>query len=307
MANRSTPPGGHVPVMLDDVLSVLNPQMGEVAVDCTLGAGGHAVELLRRVGPTGRLIAIDLDPANLEQARTVLSEIGDNFELRAGNFAGLAQYLPEGADMILADLGVSSMQIDDPARGFSYRRHGPLDMRMDPNRSRTAAELLSTLSIDELARALRELGDFDEFGSQAAERLASAIKESPPKTTIQLTDMIVRLILPPAPRPGKNIKTWQLKYRPVACAYQALRILVNRELANLTELLRIIPAVLKPGGRAVVISFHSGEDRLVKQSFREGFRSGIYSAIADDAIRAGYDERHTNPRSRSAKLRWARR
>jgi 16S rRNA (cytosine1402-N4)-methyltransferase len=307
MADRSTPPGGHLPVMLGEVMNALDPQLGEIAVDCTLGAAGHSVELLKRVGASGRLIAVDLDPENLEPARAILAEESDNFELHAGNFAGLAHLLAEGADVILADLGVSSMQIDDPGRGFSYRRHGPLDMRMDPNRGRTAAELLTTLSADELARALREMGDFDEFGPQAAERLAIAIAESLPVTTDQLTDLVVRLVPPPPPPPGKNVKMWQLKYRPVACAYQALRILVNRELANLAELLRVLPAVLKPGGRVAVISFHSGEDRLVKQSFRDGLRSGIYSAVADDAIRAGYTERHTNPRSRSAKLRWAKR
>jgi 16S rRNA (cytosine1402-N4)-methyltransferase len=307
MAIRSTPAGEHVPVMLAEVLHALDVKPGETAVDCTLGAAGHAAELLRLVGTTGRLIAVDLDSANLEPARMKLREIGDNFELHTRNFAGLTQWLPDGTDVALADLGVSSMQIDDPLRGFSYRRSGPLDMRMDPKRGRTAAELLRTLSVDELTRALDELGDFAEFGPNAAQQLAAAVKSSPPNTTDQLTNLILRHVPPPPPPPGKLIKPWQLKYRPVACAYQALRILVNRELANLSELLRILPAVLRPGGRIAIISFHSGEDRLVKQSFREGMRNGVYSAVADDAIRAGYQERQTNPRSRSAKLRWARR
>ena len=305
MAFRSTPAGDHLPVMLAEVLHALNPRPGEIAVDCTLGAAGHATELLKNIGPTGKLVAIDLDPANLEPARAKLSAIGENFELHASNFAGLARLLPDGADVVLADLGVSSMQIDDPRRGFSYRRPGPLDMRMDPSRGRPASELLRTLQVDELTRALRELGDFDEFGPQAAERLANVIVQQPPITTEQLTNTILNTIPPPPAPIGKLVKSWQLKYRPVACAYQALRILVNRELANLTELLRQMPGVLKPGGRVAVISFHSGEDRLVKQSFRDGIRNGVYSAIAEDAIRASYNERHSNPRSRSAKLRWA--
>ncbi len=293
--------------MLAEVMLALDPKPGEIAVDCTLGAAGHAVELLKRVGPTGRLIASDLDPANLEPARTTLATIGENFELHATNFAGMARLLPEGGDVVLADLGVSSMQIDDPGRGFSYRRPGPLDMRMDPKRGRPVSELLPTMSVDDLAKALRELGDFDEFGPQAAEKLASVIAQSPPTTTEQLTEMIVKHVPPPPAPVGKLVKPWQLKYRPVACAYQALRILVNRELANLTELLRALPAALKPGGRVAVISFHSGEDRLVKQSFRDGQRTGVYASVADEAIRASYNERQTNPRSRSAKLRWAKR
>lgn len=293
--------------MLAEVMQALDPKPGEIAVDCTLGAGGHALELLKRVGPAGRLVAIDLDPANLEPARTLLTTVGDNFELHATNFAGMSRLIPDGADVVLADLGVSSMQIDDPARGFSYRRPGPLDMRMDPNRGRPASELLRTISIDDLTKALRELGDFDEFGPQAAEQLAEVLVRQLPSTTEQMTELVLSTTPPPPAPIGKSYKPWQLKYRPVACAYQALRIMVNRELANLAELLRQLPSVMKPGGRAAIISFHSGEDRLVKVAFRNGLRSGIYSAVAEDAIRASYDERHANPRSRSAKLRWAHR
>lgn len=307
MASRSTPEGDHRPVMLAETLHSLAPQPGDIAVDCTLGAAGHACELLQRVGPTGRLIALDLDEKNIDQASVRLSAIGHPFELHAANFAGLARWATEGANVVLADLGVSSMQIDDPHRGFSYRRAGPLDMRMDRRRGRTAAQLLTELSAADVAQALRQLGDFDEFGKSAAERLAEAIIAAKPDQTDQLTDVILKTIPAPVPPIGAKVKPWQLKYRPVACAFQALRILVNRELANLAELLRVLPAVLRPGGRAAIISFHSGEDRLVKQSFRQGLRAGDYSAIADDAIRATSSERYENPRSRSAKLRWAKR
>lgn len=291
---------------------MLEPRPGEIAVDCTLGAAGHAAELLRRVGAAGKLIACDLDPGNLESARAPLDAIGHPYELHATNFAGIAALLPDGADVVLADLGVSSMQIDDANRGFSYMRDGPLDMRMDPSRGRTAAQLLASMSVEELAQVLNELGDFDEFGPVAATKLASAIceyrKTHPLDRTGDLAELILATIPAPPPPPGQRGPTLrQLRYRPVACAFQALRILVNRELANLQALLRSLPTLLRPGGRAAIISFHSGEDRLVKQAFRDGQRSGVYSDVSPEAVRASSQERFENPRSRSAKLRWARR
>ena len=298
--------------MFDEVFAALNPQPGEVAVDCTLGAAGHAAELLRRVGPTGKLIACDLDSGNLDRAKPALDAIGNPYELHATNFAGAAALAPQGADVVLADLGVSSMQIDDASRGFSYMRDGPLDMRMDPSRGKTAAQHLANISVDELAQLFDELGDFAEFGPHAARKLADAIVERRSQSAIQqtkeLTDLILATIKPPPPPPGRRPPTArQLAFRPVACAYQALRILVNRELANLQARLRSLPTLLKPGGRAAIISFHSGEDRLVKQAFRDGQRAGVYSDVSPDAIRATGQERFDNPRSRSAKLRWARR
>jgi 16S rRNA (cytosine1402-N4)-methyltransferase len=306
--DRSTPEGEHLPVMLAEVLAVLNPQPGEVAVDCTLGFGGHAVELLRRVGSAGQLIGIDLDAANLEPARQRLTEIGNSFSLHHGNFAGLAGILAaEGtlADVILADLGMSSTQVDDAERGFAFMRDGPLDMRMDPSRGRTAAEMLATLPEAELAAAFRDLGDEPE-----ADKIAAAIgqqrTERPMQRTVELAKLIQQAVpIKVAKGPGQPT-AWQQRIRPVARVFQALRILVNRELANLEHLLRILPDCLKPGGRAAIISFHSGEDRLVKQSFREGLRSAIYSEVSDEPIRAEFAERQRNPRSRSAKLRWAR-
>lgn len=291
--------------MVGEVLAALQPRPGDVAVDCTLGAGGHAAELLRCVGPNGHLIAFDLDPGNLDRARPMLDVVGHPFTLHATNFAALPSLAPDGADVVLADLGVSSMQIDDPERGFSYRRDGPLDMRMDATRGRTAAQLLRSVSVDELAIALRALGDVDEFGAGSAQRLAAAIKNSPPARTGELTELVLTTVPPPPPPAGRVVKPWQLRYRPVACAFQALRLMVNREIANLEALLRTLPTVLRPGGRAAIISFHSGEDRLVKRAFREGRRAGVYSDVAADAERACFAERQDNARSRSAKLRWA--
>jgi 16S rRNA (cytosine1402-N4)-methyltransferase len=309
---RSTPPGGHRPVLSAEVLAALEPRPGEVAVDCTLGSGGHAVELFRGVTPGGRLIAFDLDPANLPAAREKLSAVGTGFTLHHGNFAGLPTALAaeglDGCDCLVADLGMSSMQVDDAGRGFSFARDGPLDMRMDPTRGRTAAELLNTLPADELAAAFRDLGDEPQ-----ADRIAAAIvrrrSERPLERTRELMDLVLEaapVTINPHPRKGEPTVRQQ-QIRPAARVFQALRILVNRELANLQELLRILPWCLRPGGRAAIISFHSGEDRLVKAAFKEGMRTGVYDRTSDDPIRPTPGERFDNPRSRSAKLRWARR
>jgi 16S rRNA (cytosine1402-N4)-methyltransferase len=308
---RSTPHGQHRPVMLDEVLAILDPKPGEVAVDCTLGFAGHALELIRHVGPTGKLVAFDLDAANLPPARERLTAVGPHFTLHHGNFAGLAAALAtdslDGCDCLIADLGMSSMQVDDPGRGFSFSRDGPLDMRMDPTRGRTAAELLNTLPADELAAAFRELGDEPE-----AEKIAAAIVGDRATKSLERTGELAELILRAAPvtinpHPRKGEPTpRQQRIRPVARVFQALRILVNRELANLQELLRVLPWCLRPGGRAVIISFHSGEDRLVKAAFKEGQRTGAYERVSDEPVRPGIAERMENPRARSAKLRWAR-
>lgn len=305
--HRSTPHGEHRPVLLAEVLAALQPQSGDVAVDCTLGKGGHAVELLRLIGPTGRLLALDLDPANLEPARERLAAVGHPFSLHHANFAGLAHVLSAEslrADVVLADLGVSSMQLDETERGFSFVRDGPLDMRMDPTRGRTAAELLATLPQDELSAAFRDLGDEPHADAIAAAVIARRAKR-PFTRTSDLADFIQTEIPVRIDRGPGQPTARQQRLRPVARVFQALRILVNRELANLDHLLRILPEVLAPGGRAAVISFHSGEDRRVKAAFRDGLRAGVYAAVADEPIRADIAERAANPRSRSAKLRWA--
>lgn len=306
-AERSTPAGKHRPVLLVEVLAAFAPQPGDVAVDCTVGWAGHAVELLERVGPDGMVIGVDLDAENLPKARERLEQVGHPFRLHHSNFAGLAQVLAEHgmaqADMVLADLGMSSMQVDDPARGFSYRRGGALDMRMDRTRGKTAARLLATIAEDELARALRELGDEPQ-----AETIAAAIVHARRAAPLTTTDDLVRVI-----QGATGQERWRLhpapgqwKLHPAARTFQALRILVNRELQSLEHLLRLLPVCLKPGGRAAIISFHSGEDRLVKTAFRDGLRAGVFAEISPDPVRATPEERRSNPRSRSAKLRWAR-
>jgi 16S rRNA (cytosine1402-N4)-methyltransferase len=305
---RSTAPGSHRPVMLREVLDVLAPRPGEVAVDCTLGGGGHALELLKAVGPDGRLLGLDLDGAQFAQIETLLQATGFPFALHQVNFAGLPAVLAgarlDGANVVVADLGMSSLQLDEPERGFSYARDGLLDMRMNRTRGKTVAELLADLSAPDLAVALRDLGDEPE-----AERIAAAIVAARRHQPLARTGDLVKVIMEAVgqtewrlhPERGK----WNL--HPAARTFQALRILVNRELNNLDELLRVLPQCLRPGGRAALISFHSGEDRRVKAAFRAGLDSGVYSAIAEEPQRPTWEERQTNPRSRSAKLRWARR
>jgi 16S rRNA (cytosine1402-N4)-methyltransferase len=307
---RSTPAGEHRPVLLEEVVATLRPRPGDVAVDCTVGWGGHAVELLRRVGPQGRLIGIDLDPDNLPQARERLEAVGFPFALHAGNFAGLpavlaAENVP-AVDVVLADLGMSSMQVDDPERGFSYVRDGPLDMRMDRTRGRTAAQLLATISEEELRQALQEIGDEPE-----AKRIAAAVVAARERGPLERTGDLARVILEAI---QAGVQKWRLhptrdrwNTHPAARTFQVLRILVNRELANLEQLLRVLPECLKPGGRAAIINFHSGEDRRVKAAFRDGLRAGVYTRVSPDPVRASFAERNANPRSRSAKLRWAER
>ncbi|HVL12538.1 MAG TPA: 16S rRNA (cytosine(1402)-N(4))-methyltransferase RsmH [Gemmata sp.] len=307
---RSTAAGEHKPVLLAEVLAALDPRPGQTVVDCTLGFAGHSVELLKCVAPDGLLVATDLDAANIEPAREKLEAVGGLFALHHTNFAGLANVLAaEGAtqvDGLLADLGMSSMQVDDRDRGFSFMRDGPLDMRMDRTRGRTAADLLRDLPVEELAACFRDLGD-----EPRADVIAAAIVEQRKAKPVERTKELRELIDLAAPvqvlrTPGAPPERKQL-LGPATRVFQALRILVNRELANLTHLLRVLPAILKPGATAAVISFHSGEDRLVKAAFRDGFRTGVYSAVSGDAIRPSFEERKANPRSRSAKLRWARR
>jgi 16S rRNA (cytosine1402-N4)-methyltransferase len=274
-------------------------------VDCTLGLGGHASALLRRIQPGGRLIALDFDAANIERARPKLAEVGGGeraVSLHHANFAGIDRVLAaegiERVDGILADLGVASPQIDDPQRGFSYRNPGPLDMRMDPSRGQPASVLINRMSEKEIVEALLELGD-ETDAAKIAKGIVERRKESPILTTQDLTTIVC------AARDFTLERAAGAKLHPAARTFQALRMLVNRELGNLQRLLAVAPGLLEPGGRIAMVSFHSGEDRLVKQSFRDGLRDGTYSEVTADPITATPAEQSANPRSRSAKLRYA--
>jgi len=304
---RSTPHGEHRPVLLNEVLETLDPRPGMIVVDCTVGWAGHGAEILLRIGPSGLLIGLDMDAENLPKARERLEPIGHPFHLHHSNFAGLQQVLATHGltrvDAILADLGMSSMQVDDPDRGFSYSRDGALDMRMDRSRGQTAAQLLATISKAELIEHLVDLGDEPD-----ADTIASAIVAARKSQPITTTTALAQIILAATKKKNWRLQPTKGKWEthPAARLFQTLRILVNRELGNLEHLLRILPATLLPGGRAAIISFHSGEDRRVKAAFRQGLETGVHAAVAEHPMRPTLQERTTNPRSRSAKLRWAR-
>ncbi len=290
-----TPAGTHVPILLSETLEALAPQPGEVVVDCTLGYGGHAQAILQRVVPAGRLVGIDMDAAELDATKLRLSHFGDALVAVCASFAGIERVLADlsqdGADMIFADLGVSSMQIDNPLRGFSYKHDGPLDMRMGPRAKRTAAEWLNRASRQEIAAALFEFGD-----EPHAEEIAGAIVERRAARPLERTRDLADAVRAVAGSEGGAI----------ARVFQAVRILVNDELGALRNLLRVIPACLRPGGRVGIISFHSGEDRLVKQAFRSWHEAGLFEDVGNGPITPAADERRNNPRSTAARLRWIR-
>ena len=298
----------HIPVLMDAMLNVVAPRPGQVIVDCTVGLGGHSVALLERIQPDGRLIGIDFDPANLDIARAKLIAAGGSrrprFDLIHKNFAALPTILVEleinKVDAIIADLGVSSPHLDDASRGFSFKRPGPLDMRMDPTRGQPASILLHRMSERELAVALLELGDETD-----APQIARLIVERRAKNPITTTDELCAIVC--EARDFTLARAAGAKLHPATRTFQALRILVNRELANLDRLLAVLPDCLAPAGVAAVISFHSGEDRRVKSAFREGMQSRVYASMSREMIVADEAEQRANPRSRSAKLRWARR
>jgi 16S rRNA (cytosine1402-N4)-methyltransferase len=300
LASGKTPAGTHRPIMVAEILELLAPKPGEVAVDCTLGYGGHAQEILARLAPDGRLLGLDADPIELPKTEARLRTLGfgpEIFIAHRSNFAGLPQVLAAnrivGADLILADLGVSSMQIDDPARGFSVKFDGPLDMRMNPQRGQPASAFLAKIGPDAFATLLVEYAD-----EPHATTLASALAGKTFATTKSLANA-VRAVLP-----RLNKEDCDLSIRRV---FQSLRIAVNDEFSALDTFLRNLPACLNPGGRAAILTFHSGEDRRVKKAFEAGLRDGFYSDTAHEVIRPSPAERNANPRSAPAKLRWARR
>jgi 16S rRNA (cytosine1402-N4)-methyltransferase len=294
-----TPAGSHRPIMVREVLEVLAPKAGEVAVDATLGYGGHARELLAAVQPGGRLIGVDADPIELPRTEARLRELGyppESVVVRRMNFAGLAPLVlaeaPGGANVVLADLGLSSMQIDDPSRGFTFKADGPLDMRMNPGKGHSASELLSKLGVAGLARLLVENAD-----EPLADELAGAILEAHATRPLATTRALASVVRSVYPRDSAD--------DAVRRVFQALRIAVNDEFGSLDSLLKGLPGCLKPGGRVAILSFHSGEDRRVKSAFKMGLEVGIYASIAAEPLRSSAEERRANPRSISAKLRYA--
>jgi 16S rRNA (cytosine1402-N4)-methyltransferase len=283
----------HVPVLPAEVLQLLDPQPGQIIVDATVGAGGHARLLAERIAPTGRLIGLDRDPAMLELAARRLHGLPVTLVQR--NFDELRTVLDEqgiaAMDAVLADLGFCSDQMEDPARGLSFQQEGPLDMRLDAS-GETAASLLRRLNERELADLIYEYGE-ERFSRRIARRIVETRTKTPLETTEQLAELVRRCV--PRGR-GKHA------IDPATRVFQALRIAVNDELGALDRLLAQLPDCLKPGGRAAVISFHSLEDRRVKQAFRD---REAYDQLTRKPVTATEDEIRNNPRARSAKLRVA--
>ena len=306
MARGQTPAGMHRPICVDEILAILRPQPGEVGLDATLGFGGHAQELLARLAPGGRLFGIDVDPLELPRTEARLRALGHGaaaLVLQRMNFSAMSSLLPQaggGFDFVLADLGVSSMQIDNPARGFSFKADGPLDLRLDPGSGPSAQEFLQSVTRQQLRECLEDNAD-----EPHAAALAAALQGQYLQTTTALAALVRKAVgqalkprLPQAEREAEIKKSLQR-------TFQALRIAVNDELGALQRFLDQLPASLKAGGRVAILSFHSGEDRRVKKAFQSGERSGIYSVVAPELIRPSAEEQRANPRSSSAKLRWA--
>lgn len=296
IASGKTPAGSHVPILTDECLDALRLAPGMCGVDATLGYGGHALAILERISPGGLLLGLDVDP--IEQPKTAARIAragfgGERFEAVRSNYAGIGKVLAgrglDGADFVFADLGCSSMQFDDPSRGFSFKVAGPLDMRMNPARGLSAADWIARTTPEKLEQVLRENSD-----EPLAEPLAGLLAGRRFADTLAFAEAVRG-----AARGDETAR--ELTVRRV---FQAVRIAVNEEFTALDAFLRGLPGCLKPGARAAILTFHSGEDRRVKQAMKAGLREGVYAAMADGVITAGPDERRRNPRSSSAKLRW---
>lgn len=299
-----TPAGTHIPIMVDEILEVLDIRPGQIGYDATLGYGGHTRKMLEKLEGQGHLYATDVDPIESEKTRKRLEAAGhgpDILTIRRMNFADLDQVAPGVQfDFVLADLGVSSMQIDNPERGFTFKYDGPLDLRLDPTSGVSAAERLRELDEDELTAMLVENSDEPYAGRISKAIMRVYQRGGNVDTTKQLAAIIENALsfLPPAERKETVKKSCQR-------TFQALRIDVNSEFEVLYAFLEKLPSVLKPGGRAAILTFHSGEDRLVKKAFKQQLKEGVYSAISEEVTRPSAEECFRNPRARSTKLRWA--
>ena len=305
ISKGSTPAGMHISICVQEILDFLDIQPGQVGLDCTLGYGGHSQKMMECLKGQGHLYSLDVDP--IESAKTTerLRKLGygeDIWSVKLINFANIDQVAEEAGkfDFVLADLGVSSMQIDNPERGFSYKTEGPLDLRMNPQKGVSAAERLSQVNFEELVGLLVENSD-----EPYAEKIARGIlnyrkKQGAIDTTTKLKNIIEQALsfIPEAERKEAVKKSCQR-------TFQALQIDVNHEYEALYSLMEKLPGVLKEGGKAAILTFHSGEDRLVKQSFKHFYREGVYKEISTDVIRPSAEECARNSRARSTKMRWA--
>ena len=298
LSSGKTPAGSHVPIMMEECLTALVLGRGMIGVDATLGFGGHALGILKRICPGGKLLGLDVDPVEQPKTEARIWGLGydaESFEAIASNYAGIRKAISErdidAVDFVFADLGCSSMQYDDPSRGFSFKTNGPLDMRMNPKRGLSAREWLLRMKEEKLERVLS--GNSDEPHSAV---LANALAGNDFQDTLGLANAVKSAL------GGMGDEVIELSIRRV---FQAIRIEVNDEFAALDAFLRVLPDCLKSGGRAAILTFHSGEDRRVKKAFQAFRRNGVFAETSDGVVTAGDDERRLNPRSRPAKLRWA--
>jgi len=297
-ANKPTDPNaGHVPVLPQQVIDLLDPQPGQTCFDGTLGRGGHAQLILPRLAPGGRYVGVDLDPANIAHGLDAFADAPIHFHALHASFTDAPRVLNElgipGVDLLLADLGFASTQMDDPQRGLSFTHDGPLDMRLDPTQATTAADLVNELPQDELADLIYQYGE-ERASRVIARKIVEARRNTPMRTTRQLADLCAAAY---GPRGRRQ------RIHPATRTFMALRIAVNDELAKLDELLGLLPTIVKPGARVAIISFHSLEDRAVKYAFRDWARDGRAERLTKKPVTADAAETATNPRSRSAKLR----
>lgn len=304
ISKGSTPAGMHISIMVQEILDFLQIKPGQKGLDATLGYGGHSTEMLKCLQGEGHLYALDVDPIEIVKTKERLALRGFGPEIltvKQINFANIDEVAAEAGkfDFILADLGVSSMQIDNPERGFTYKAEGPLDLRLNPEKGESAAERLESMDYEEIVGMLVENSD-EPYAEEIAEEIMNQKRKGGIKTTTELRDTIERaLAFLPAKEQKEAVK------KSCARTFQALRIDVNSEFEVLYSFLEKLPDVMAPGGRAAILTFHSGEDRLVKKAFKECYKAGIFSDYSKDVIRPSAEECSRNPRAKSTKMRWA--
>lgn len=301
----STPAGMHISIMVNEILDFLQIKPGQQGLDCTLGYGGHSRKMLEQLHGEGRLVSLDIDPIESEKTVKRLRDAGfgeDNFQFCLTNFENIDEVAKKYGkfDFVLADLGVSSMQIDNPQRGFSYKTEGPLDLRLNPLRGDSAAERLHKIDQREFEGMLIENSD-EPYAKEIAERVFKKMRDGVPmNTTTELRQAVEEALV----RLPKDERAEMTK-KSCARTFQALRIDVNSEFEVLYSFLEKLDSILNPGARVAILTFHSGEDRLVKKSFKELQKAGVYSEVSKDVIRPSKEECRVNPRAKSTKMRWA--
>ena len=301
----STPAGMHISIMVKEILDFLQIKPGQQGLDCTLGYGGHSRKMMEQLHGEGRLVSLDIDPIESEKTVKRLRDAGfgeDIFRFCLTNFANIDEVAKEYGkfDFVLADLGVSSMQIDNPKRGFSYKTEGPLDLRLDPLHGDSAADRLRQIDQDEFEGMLIENSD-EPYAKEIAAKVFHKMREGASmNTTTELRQAVEEaLVRVPKAQRDEAVK------KSCARTFQALRIDVNSEFEVLYSFLEKLDGILNPGGRVAILTFHSGEDRLVKKAFKELQKAGVYSDVSKDVIRPSREECHVNPRAKSTKMRWA--